>query len=978
MDSKFGLSKFLLFFASTFVSILTCSPPSQPPEKPRLASIADMSIFVNDTARLCAEPVFAPATIKGFLWSFDGGKTYTETTAVACIDRSWGLADTGTHALAVKIFDTKKSISDSVAFRVSVIVCRPDLAIIADTVADVKDPSNLHITNNSECRHILKYIWSFDAGASFTDTTLDSSIMKQWSVRDTGRTVVVASRALIVPGLVSEPAFAAIRIGYCRPDIVLTGDSIGAVNDSTRFFVLNRGTCSATCYLWSFNNGGFFTDSTYAPSILKRWTLSDTNIRAVIASVKTAEGIVSRPDTLHFRIGYCRPAIRLSGETLFHAGDTTRFSIENISRCPVAFYLWSFNNGLSFTDTTYSPSMLKRWEARDTVISRVLAAAATSEGMLSPIDTLGVSAVSCAPLIRLNGDSSAFVGDSTLFHANAIPTCSPIAWYLWSFDRGALVDTLRAPDFIKYWDLADTGRRVVYAKTQTVGGEVSSPDSCRIVVLAGLPKVSLPRDTTIFANDTVVIIARIDSSHRPIAYCVWTIDRSSREIMTDGNVLACSWPPGKAGIHGVSVRAVDRKGLSSARDSMTITVVVAYPTLVVPKDSLLRRKDTLTATVSASVAGGRIVQYLWNVGSLDWTDSSPAPQLKIMYKGKDSLSIQVGARDNRGVMKTDSFHVYFNAPPANLRMLSPRLNDTVIFHSIDSSFKRGAVTFRFSANDKNGNIDTLTYKLYLGKTAGSPPTVYEGRDTMWTSSAPLDTSVFYWTLVVKDRLGDSAQTSGSFTCLLQKTMCFAGHSIVVGFGGDGTNGGFRNQVLSTMRTRRGGTAKVKPTGPLTTGFMANTPDDSCFAVASYRARDLWLLMKNSFPTLNADLWVLMIGVNDGYSYNNEFRYLMWIIDTINVHNPQACTYVINGLPYRGSFGMDKVFNGWLIDSITARKNTNPSRNLWNIDAYKVFALNDTANPAFFAPELPYLLHPNQRGYDTLARMILDTMKLKFP
>ena len=200
-------------------------------------------------------------------------------------------------------------------------------------------------------------------------------------------------------------------------------------------------------------------------------------------------GLLSEPAFAAIRIGYCRPAIRLGGETLFHAGDTTRFFIETISRCPVAFYLWSFNNGLSFTDTTYSPTMVKRWEARDTAVSRVLAAAATSEGILSPIDTLGVSAVSCAPLIRLNGDSSAFVGDSTLFHANATATCSPIACYLWSIDGGAVVDTLRAPNFLKYWDLADTGRRVVYAKTQTVGGEVSAPDSCRIRVLAGLPKV---------------------------------------------------------------------------------------------------------------------------------------------------------------------------------------------------------------------------------------------------------------------------------------------------------------------------------------------------------------------------------------------------------------------------------------------------------------------------------------------------------
>ena len=84
------------------------------------------------------------------------------------------------------------------------------------------------------------------------------------------------------------------------------------------------------------------------------------------------------------------------------------------------------------------------------------------------------------------------------------------------------------------------------------------------------------------------------------------------------------------------------------------------------------------------------------------------------------------------------------------------------------------------------------------------------------------------------------------------------------------------------------------------------------------------------------------------------------------------------MPYKGSYGMDKIFNGWLADSIAVRRSANPNRNLWNINAYTKFAINDTANPKLFAPELPYLLHPNQAGYDTLSQMLLDTMKIKFP
>jgi lysophospholipase L1-like esterase len=969
-----GLS--ILFCSIVF--FLICSSPSKAPDKPRLAPLEDMRAFVNDTLRLIVEPVFAPAKISGFLWSSDGGKTYPETTVVNFIDRTWGPADSGTHRIAVKVFDGSGTISDSIVFNVFVMACRPVLSLIADSFPDFGTPGDIHIVNNSDCR-VLKYLWSFDAGISFADTTGDAWFRKQWTINDTGKTIQVTVKAMVVPGLFSEPASLTIHIGCCRPDVVLKARSAGSVNDTTRFLITTLSPCTAACYLWSFDNGNSYTDTSFVPSVLKRWDVRDTNIRLVSASIKTVQGVLSRPDTVYLRIGYCLPIIHLNGATAIHAGDTTGFFITNATQCPAAFYLWSFNNGRSFTDTTYNPSIVKHWKASDTSITMVIAAAKTPEGIESPTDTLRVFATPCLPLVRLSADTAAFVGDTTRFLVTAFSTCSPVAWRLWSYDGGrTYADTVKTDYIYKYWSLADTGSHEFFAKVQTIAGEVSSADSCEIRVFAGLPEASLPRDTTVTAGDTAVIIARIDSSHRPLAYCAWTIDHAAQEIKTNGNILIYYWPVEKAGVHRLFVRAIDVKGFSSAQDSMTVTSVIAYPTLKVPPDTLLKSNDTLTATVVASVANGKIVQYLWDIGSLNWTDSGPSPQRKIRRQGKDTLGVRVGVRDNRGVMKTDSFHVYFNAPPSNPQMAAPRSGDTVIFHSTDSTFIRGAVSFRFSALDKNGGNDTLTYKLYLGKSAAIQTKVYEGHDTVWTSVTPLDTTVYYWTLMVKDRMGDSAQTAGSFTCLLQKTLCFAGHSIIVGYGGDGVNGGFRNKVLASMRVRRGGSAKVKPIGPLTSGYMAVKPDDSCFAVAGYRARELWLLMSNSFPALTADVWVVMLGVNDSYNYNTEFKQLLWIIDAIYARNPLACAYVINGLPYKGSYGMDKIFNGWLADSIAVRRSANPNRNLWNINAYTKFAINDTANPKLFAPELPYLLHPNQAGYDTLSQMLLDTMKIKFP
>jgi hypothetical protein len=169
-------------------------------------------------------------------------------------------------------------------------------------------------------------------------------------------------------------------------------------------------------------------------------------------------------------------------------------------------------------------------------------------------------------------------------------------------------------------------------------------------------------------------------------------------------------------------------------------------------------------------------------------------------------------------------------------------------------------------------------------------------------------------------------------------------------------------------------APINATGPLTTNYLTPRSDDSCFAVNGWTAKELFGLMSNSFPTFTADKWVVMLGVNGGYYYS-ELYYLMFILNQIHANNPRAGIYVINGLPLTASYGQDKIFNGWLSDSIAARKKLN--WNISNIDAFTKFAINDTPNPALFTLEppsaAPGYLHPNQIGYDTLANLILRTM-----
>ena len=671
----------------------------------------------------------------------------------------------------------------------------------------------------------------------------------------------------------------------------------------------------------------------------------------------------------------CRPVIVLSGDSIVFAPDSTRYVISDSGHCSARRYVWSFNNGASFTDTTMRPAFLKHWSEADTGVRMIVACALTQAGETSFPETLSIRVMPCIPTVGLNGASEALPLDTTRLTVSGASKCGAIALYLWSFNGGVSFDDSGPSNYvIKQWGAGDTGLFHILVKAISSTGEASLADSSTVRVRSDINPVQLPHDTTVRAQDTIAIIARVLSQVSSISRFFWTVDHAAQETPTIGNTLRCSWPPGAAGVHVVKVRATDDRMTGYVLDSMAVNVVTQSPSLVHPRDTLVSRTDTILVTLHASDSGAQIVTYLWNVGGLSWTDSTKTPRYKISYFGKDTVTIGVGVCDNHGATVVDSFHIYYNAPPENIRMLLPTNGDTILFHTIDSTFFQKRVAFRFTAFDRNGAMDSLSFSLYLGKSPGLLEKIYEGRDSLFIAGN-IDTAHYFWRLAAHDKFGDSVSCAGTFMTLLQQTICFAGHSIVSGFFCDSGSGGFRKKVLSGLRSSFGNDAKVKAVGPLVTNFMAKSPDDSCFAVGGYTAKDLYLLMENSFPALNADLWVIMLGINGNYN-STELRSLMNILNAVHANNSQAGIYVINGLPYAPLSGQDQVFNAWLSDSIAAKKNL--SWKISCIDAYHKFALDDYPNPALFTPESPAMMHPNQAGYDTLANLILSTMGITMP
>jgi len=164
---------------------------------------------------------------------------------------------------------------------------------------------------------------------------------------------------------------------------------------------------------------------------------------------------------------------------------------------------------------------------------------------------------------------------------------------------------------------------------------------------------------------------------------------------------------------------------------------------------------------------------------------------------------------------------------------------------------------------------------------------------------------------------------------------------------------------------------VKAVGPMTSAFMTrSTVDDSCLAVSAIRAKDLYNMI-TALPSLTADIWVLMIGANDGYN-PQEQTFTTALIDVMYMRNPTGRIYVLNGEPLSNYWVPS--FNQNLTDAIAARVAGGYS--VFQVDANA--ALTDSSG-YYNDPTLFYDgVHPNQKGYDRLRDTIFSTMENSIP
>jgi hypothetical protein len=712
--------------------------------------------------------------------------------------------------------------------------------------------------------------------------------------------------------------------------------------------------------------------------------LHDTGSHRLVVYAAGGNGVWSGPDTTRIGVRLGKPSLRfMISDTSVYFGDTLAIAAGAYdTNGRIIGLQWRIDPGDSTLATV--GDTLRYAFCRSAGMYHILATAMDNDSLLSLPESVAVRVIADPPVISLSGKTSTAIHTPLMLHAARIDTFGTRVRWLWARGRPEFTDTTLADSCAIVYGRLETGMQVVYAKAVDCHGQESNIDSMKVFVGLAAPVVSISHDTVVDVGDTITIRAQGVDTNGWVERYAWAFDSLFTDTTTVGSVNH-AWPARDTGrVNIVRVKAIDNDSLESVPDTMKVRLRWGNPVIMsrIP-DTAMRWTDTIMVRCRAADTGGKIEKYLWSVGGGGWTDSATADSIRITGKGHGLLTVVAGARDADGRIALDTFVINCKAVPCSVAVLSPRAGDTlyVPHYGLGS----GKARFAFLARRSDQAEDAFVYTLWLGSSAGALSKEYSGTSNS-TVISTLDTGLCWWKILAVDSHNDSVWAAGAQVCRMQQRVCFVGHSIVVGMLGDAGRGGFRRSLVDTLRAQAGDPHAIGCEGAMVTGMLAPGQDDSCMAANGKQAFDIYDSL-SLHPDVNADLWVFMNGVNDGYDRYPGWYYCVTSMDMMHSRNPKSEIYVINGLPLPHDtsdalYSVDSTtrqnlvtFNHLLDSSVTQRRQlwrTRGDNGVWLVDANTPLSnpSDSTYNQIYFSD----FIHPNQLGYEYIARLILAAMR----
>lgn len=277
---------------------------------------------------------------------------------------------------------------------------------------------------------------------------------------------------------------------------------------------------------------------------------------------------------------------------------------------------------------------------------------------------------------------------------------------------------------------------------------------------------SVPPDTVIIINDTLEMVASASSVNADVVAYRWSFDNGDTAIATKNGILDKVWAVGDTGTRMVTVSAVNQWDMVSKEKRFTVQVRSCYPVISEKlQDTSVRQLAEIERTFSATDSNGTITSYFWSTGTSGWDDSASGENaVTATFKNPQGGTLQIrwAARDDDGLMTYDTFNLIFNRRPQNARVTDPQEDEAAPFSFFDIVEGTGEIICSFTADDPDEG-DTLTYTFFCGRSPEDTAVFYEGDNSSVRLSGIPASTVYQWTLLVKDLFGDTTYASGTFT-----------------------------------------------------------------------------------------------------------------------------------------------------------------------------------------------------------------------
>jgi hypothetical protein len=948
--------------------------------RPALVLRADTTAAANDSFAVTFSALDVRRDIAWYAWYVDD-PARIKTSVDSIRSWVWKIADTGTHRIVGWAVNRDTISSSPCSLSVRVGYRRPVLSIKADTIANVNVPYRCTFSASGTRGPIAWYAWYIDNPAESRVIT-DSVAQWVWGIADTGLHHLIA-RAADGDSMRSLPCSLSVRVVYSRPAVKVTGASIAYVNvPYTVKFIGSDADHRIAAYQWYIDDS-LKRRTTLDSSITLTWSLADTGRHNFVVRAIDSDGVRSLPDTLSLRVMTVRPVLRPQRDTVVKVNDSLAFHFSATDSVSMVTKYRYFIDAPQRAITTTDSIVTTFWHIADAGRHMVVVEAASADSAVSIPDTFWVTVTYKRPHVTLRADTLVATTDTAHLVASAADPDGRIDRYLWSIE-GFGTQWFSTVDSAIGWVFGGKIEMVRHVKVVAIDndGFFSDTASAQIHVTVHRPEAAIAgNDTAIFVNQELRVRAIVKKTYRPIVGYKWMVDGRVQWQSVFSDSLLLRWGPTEAGAHLVSLAVTDADSMESVPDTMLVKVETGTIVISPLHDTTIRASDTLRIVCKAvdGNPGDSVVKYLWNFsGGAGWDDSTALPNHLLAYTGKAAVRVIIGARDRAGSLAIANFNVFFNRPPSALIVIAPAAGDTF---TVTERVPTCLVSFSCLASDPDN--DSLEYSISWGPEADALVQIFHGRSGAYSDSVSKP-GRYYWKVEVRDPYGQSRSTSGIVTVVREYRICFIGHSVVVGFGGDGISGGFRGGVIDSLRKNLGPFERLKVVGPYTTTSMSRSKvDDSCMAINGTRAREILLMLANDWPQLAPDIWVLMIGVNGDYS-PYELDYTTRLVQNMALRNPAARLYVFDGLRVpEGSYVNDiygylpnfnYTVDTTLADTISAR--VGKPTHLFPVHGYAALSPEGLFDTTVMAPHDN--AHPNQIGYDRLRDTLFTTMKNSIP